>query len=90
MKAAKSIFKLKQVISGNSRISAGFSLPYSGRVKIDLYSVSGEEMACVADDNFTAGNHRISWNARGMSAGCYILRMQAAGGTQMTSVHLFR
>lgn len=67
-----------------------FSLPRSSPVKLNIYNLSGHLISTLCDRPMAAGTHRISWDTRGLAAGCYIVKLQAGTITQTKSVPLFR
>jgi lamin tail-like protein/type IX secretion system substrate protein len=48
-----------------------FDLERADNVKIEVFNMSGALISVLADEAFTVGNHKISWNASGLPAGCY-------------------
>jgi len=52
------------------------SLPSSHHVKVNVYDILGRRVASIVDANMLAGNHEITWNARGLSSGTYLLKVQ--------------
>uniref|UniRef100_A0A832I5P0 PA domain-containing protein n=1 Tax=Eiseniibacteriota bacterium TaxID=2212470 RepID=A0A832I5P0_UNCEI len=63
-----------------------FALPAAQRVRIAVYDVSGRRVAVLADGEYAAGTHDVSWSAsvagRGRTAGVYFVRM-TAGATSL-------
>jgi len=58
----------------------GFSLTESGRVNIQLYSMTGAVVKNIlANEFYNSGYHEVSVNATDLSAGVYIYVMQVAG-----------
>ena len=65
-----------------------FALPQSGRVVLNVYTISGELVATILDNDLAAGNYKAIWNGkdksgRMVSSGMYLYRIQAE---QFTSV----
>ncbi|MEK6650658.1 MAG: FlgD immunoglobulin-like domain containing protein, partial [Bacteroidota bacterium] len=59
-----------------------FSLPSSTNVKLKIYTLLGQEVITLVDENLPAGTHERSWNGRdqsgrGLSSGVYLLRLVA-------------
>ncbi len=63
----------------NPSTSVAFTTPRTGRVTIAVYSVLGSRVAVLADRIFSAGSHRLTWNAAGFASGVYFCRMEAEG-----------
>jgi len=71
-----------------------FALPEKSRVSLAIYDISGRQMAVLADGEWEAGSHQVSWSratSRGgiADAGVYFVRMRAnavASGRQFSSL----
>jgi PKD repeat protein len=68
--------------SGGTTIS--FSLSEAGRVTLEVYSVSGQRIATLADGVMGAGTHEVSWNATSdsgaeVASGVYFYRIVVSG-----------
>ncbi len=46
----------------NASTTITFSLPESGRVKMEIYNILGEKVKTIANNPFRAGNHTLTWN----------------------------
>ncbi len=88
--AGGSIFMSIQTTPSGERITAAFSLAHSERVQLTMYSLSGEKQTVLADENFSSGAHRISWDAHRIQPGCYALKMQAGNQVQMKSMQILK
>lgn len=71
-----------------SATRVAFNVPGAGRVKIEVYDVLGRSVALLLDEYTTAGVHGIRWNAVGLTAGTYVLRLQAGDVSDMRTVTL--
>jgi hypothetical protein len=60
-----------------------FTLQQGGPVHLAIYNQLGEQVAVPVDEFKPAGVHKVSWNAAGLPAGIYYIRLQA--GTQIYS-----
>ena len=56
-----------------------YLLPQPGRVRLEIFDISGRRVAVLADGEQRAGWHRVTWEARGASSGLYLGRLTAAG-----------
>jgi hypothetical protein len=65
----------------NSNVNVTLSLPQSGRTRVTVYDVIGREVFLLADQLFTQGEHRLTWNAVGNSAGSYLIKCDCNGLT---------
>ena len=54
-----------------------FELPAAAQVRLDVYDVLGRRVATLVNEQVQAGDHRVSFDATGLSSGVYIARMQA-------------
>ncbi|MBM3326462.1 MAG: T9SS type A sorting domain-containing protein, partial [Calditrichaeota bacterium] len=60
------------------------------RVLVRVFDVSGRVVAALYDGEQTAGHHSVVWNAKGMSAGVYLVRMESAGFSAIRKVTLMK
>jgi Arylsulfotransferase (ASST)/Abnormal spindle-like microcephaly-assoc'd, ASPM-SPD-2-Hydin len=60
-----------------------FDLTTPDHVRIQVLDVQGRVHAVLADQAFPAGRHELPWNARGMSAGLYFVRLERPGGADL-------
>lgn len=58
--------------------SVKFLLNTAGRVNVKVYNAIGTEVANVADENFSAGEHTINWDAN-VTSGIYYITISANG-----------
>jgi hypothetical protein len=54
-----------------------YSLPADCHVTIDVHDVSGRRVAVLSDGKEIAGEHSVTWDARGMPSGVYFCRLVA-------------
>ena len=47
------------------------------RVTLGVYDASGRHVILVADETLPAGPHDLEWNAEGLAAGVYFIRLDA-------------
>ncbi len=74
----------------NPSTSVGFRLPVPGSVTVKVYDVMGREVAVLADRLFSAGSHRLEWNATGFESGVYFCRIQAGDFTAVRKMVLMK
>ncbi len=61
-----------------------FVLPSSGQVEMEIFSSLGQRVAMpLKGESFAAGEHSIRFDAGGLSAGTYFVRLRFNGMTQM-------
>jgi len=61
-----------------------FSLPMASNVKLIIYNILGQEVISLVDNQMSAGNHTIVWNANdasgnGLTSGIYLYKLTASG-----------
>jgi flagellar hook assembly protein FlgD len=66
-----------------------FALPQAGRVKLDIYSESGQLVRRLVDHELKAGRHAFRWNGRNeagqtVAAGIYLYRIIVQDATGKT------
>jgi pectate lyase len=59
----------------NPEVNIKFTLPETGRVKLDIYNALGQKTAELANGKFNKGEHILKWNAGGFSSGVYFYRI---------------
>jgi hypothetical protein len=72
----------------NPSTSIRFGVPVTGHVTIAVYSALGQEVATLADGEYTAGYHQAVLNGSRLASGVYYYRMAAPGFTQVRSLLL--
>jgi hypothetical protein len=61
--------------------TVGYTLPEAMPVTLEVYDLLGRRVALLVDGNQEAGTYSLTYDATGLGAGVYLLRM-LAGGTQ--------
>ena len=74
----------------NSTVRIGFSLPNTATVNVSISDLTGRQVSTVADGRYTAGSHNVLWNAHGLAAGSYFVRMESAGIIQTQRINLIK
>ena len=52
-------------------------------VPLQIYDITGKQVARLLDGQFPVGNHIVQWNADGFSSGVYFLKMDAGSFSQI-------
>jgi len=52
-----------------------FNLPQGARVAVEIYNVTGQKIATLAEGMYTAGMHTVTWDASEYSSGVYFYRL---------------
>ncbi len=74
----------------NPSTTINFALPKAGRAKVVIYNQLGQQVAVAADENYSAGNHSINFNASGLASGIYYYRISAGGFVQTKKMVLLK
>ncbi len=68
----------------NPTTSIAFGIPESGKVRLEVFDVLGRKVATLINsENKAAGRHTVNFDAKNLSSGMYIYRLQA-GNTLIT------
>jgi hypothetical protein len=60
----------------NSTTHISFGLPEASQILVRVFDVNGRELATLTSGEIQAGNHTAVWNAEGLTAGIYLIRME--------------
>ena len=52
-----------------------FSLPVDTKISVEVYDVLGRIVETLSDDEYSAGNHSILWNASAQPSGLYFIKI---------------
>jgi hypothetical protein len=74
----------------NPTTEIGYELATQSRVRIDVTNALGQQVRVLEDGEKSAGIHRVSFDAKGLSAGVYFYRMTAQGSVQTRKMMLIR
>lgn len=71
----------------NPSTKISFGLASDSKVKISVYNLLGEQVALLFNNDLTAGNHSITFNAKNLNSGVYFYKLEANGidGQNFTS-----
>jgi streptogramin lyase len=70
----------------NPSTTVSFTLPAAEHATVEVFNISGQRVATLADGIFSAGRHSLVWNAGDNSAGIYFCRVRA--GANMRTVKM--
>ena len=80
--------------SGPNPFGAGttvrFSLETAGDVSLSAYDALGRKVGTLAEGPMATGDHAVRWNAAGLAAGVYVLRLEADGAVASHRVTVVR
>lgn len=60
----------------NPETSVRFDLPEAADVRLDVFTITGQHVATLADEFRTAGHHHINFDASRLSSGVYVYRLK--------------
>ena len=66
----------------NPSTKISFTLPRASRVEVIVYNQLGEKVATVAEGEFSAGTHQLSFFADNLASGVYYYRIKAGSYSQ--------
>ncbi len=80
------VFSLEQNYPNpfNPSTSIQFSLPVDAQVTIGIYNLVGEKVAEAANKEFSAGTHKLNFDAASMTSGIYFYQIDATGSDGKT------
>lgn len=58
----------------NPSVTIDLAIPAKGRVRLDVFNLTGQRVATIFDEIVSAGTKTIPWNASGHSSGVYFFR----------------
>ncbi|NQT26151.1 T9SS type A sorting domain-containing protein [candidate division KSB1 bacterium] len=74
----------------NPQTNITYSLKSTGRVRLVLYNVQGQEVAVLVDGIKTSGTHQVTFNAKSLNSGVYFYRINTDQGTLSKKMMLMK
>jgi hypothetical protein len=74
----------------NPTTTIRFGLPESADVSLEVYTVLGQKVMTLVNENRSAGWHTVSFNGGGLSSGVYVYRIRAGGMVQTRKLMLVK
>jgi hypothetical protein len=79
----------------NPTTTIAFALAAAGPARLDIIDAAGRRVRTLADEERSAGSHRVTWDGRddagrGVASGSYFARLETAGMTTVTGLSLVR
>lgn len=59
----------------NPTTEISFSLPEASNVKLEVYNINGQVVTTLADGQFEAGVHQLTWDGRETASGMYFYKL---------------
>jgi hypothetical protein len=70
-------------------VNCQFSTVDFQSVSLKVYDLHGREVTTISDEHLPAGEHQVTWNAEGLPAGIYFVRMVTDHGTASQKLILY-
>jgi len=67
-----------------------FVVPNASRVTIKVFNIDGQIVETLADQDFSVGEHAITWSADKHASGLYLIRMSAPGFSEIRRAVLLK
>ena len=67
-----------------------FSVPQSGKVKLAVYNLIGQEVAVLVNDVVTEGSHEVEFNAKSLPSGAYFYKLQSDNSVTVKKMLLLK
>jgi len=74
----------------NPTTKINYSVPFDSRVTISVYSITGELVMELVNDNVSAGSYSVDFDGRNLASGMYIYKMTAGNFTQTNKMMLLK
>ncbi len=74
----------------NEQTRIAFALPVKADVKLSVFDISGRVVETIVHRAMRAGRHHLIWRGSGVSAGIYLLKMEANGVTRTRKMVLVK
>ncbi len=74
----------------NAETVISFYLTEPGDVTLEIFNITGQKVATLADEYLQSGEHSISWNATDYSSGIYLIRLTDGVNTQTERLTLIK
>ncbi|MBC8205114.1 MAG: T9SS type A sorting domain-containing protein [FCB group bacterium] len=74
----------------NSAIVISFALPASGALELKLFDINGRKISTLLEGNYSAGFYEVNFDASGLSAGIYFIRITWSGNSLTHKIVLLK
>jgi photosystem II stability/assembly factor-like uncharacterized protein len=74
----------------NPSTTINYQLAKTGYVKLTVFDLLGREVATLVNENQSAGNHKITFNAQNSTSGMYFYRLTTGNFTQIMKMTLMK
>ncbi|WP_164682413.1 CotH kinase family protein [Cyclonatronum proteinivorum] len=63
----------------NPTTNISFELPVQSDIVLEVFNVTGQRVATLANGTWQAGSHTVAFNAQGLASGLYLYRLRTVG-----------
>ncbi|MCU0342454.1 MAG: T9SS type A sorting domain-containing protein [Ignavibacterium sp.] len=74
----------------NPTTKINFTVPFDSKVTISVYSITGEMVMELVNDNVSAGSYSVDFDGSNLASGMYIYKMTAGNFTQTNKMMLMK
>ena len=74
----------------NPTTTVRFSVPEAAQVRLVVYDVLGRQVRVLVDGTVSAGVHAVQFEARGLSSGMYLYRLETPQGSFVQMMQLVK
>jgi hypothetical protein len=74
----------------NPTTKISYSVPFDSKVTISVYSITGEMVMELVNDNVSAGSYSVDFDGSNLASGMYIYKMTAGNFTQTNKMMLMK
>jgi hypothetical protein len=74
----------------NPTTNISFTVPQSGKVKLAVYNLLGQEVAVLVNDVVSEGLHQVEFNAKSLPSGTYFYKLQSDNSVSIKKMLLLK
>jgi hypothetical protein len=74
----------------NSTTRINYLVATAGKARLNVFALDGRQIATLVDGYQTPGSHSATWDAKGIAAGTYIVRLESAGYSSSRLISLLK
>ncbi|HTX17803.1 MAG TPA: DUF362 domain-containing protein [Bacteroidota bacterium] len=72
----------------NPSTTIRFTTPQTGRVLLEVFDITGRKVSTLVDRVLVLGEHEVKFDARGLSSGVYLCRLETVGSVRSLKILL--
>lgn len=61
----------------NPTTTIKYSVPFASHIKLNVFNLLGQEVSVLVNEQKSAGNHEVKFNAENLASGIYLYKLQA-------------